>query len=153
MHPEAKSVGPDGLPCGRQTVGILRRRPVTTLYVTHVGKESNRLEEVEAGVVHDPEEIYTEYADPSHGPWMTLILPVLKHIPARRLHEQTGVSLSQVKAIRNGHAVPRPKAREALIRLACEFAEAALRKSGENLSSAGLAACAAYLEVVRRGGR
>jgi hypothetical protein len=59
-HPEAKSVGREGLPCSRQTVGILRRRPVTTLYVAHVGEESNRLEEVEAGVVHDPEEIYTE---------------------------------------------------------------------------------------------
>jgi hypothetical protein len=30
-------------------------------FITHVGKELNRLEEVEAGLVHDPDEVYTEY--------------------------------------------------------------------------------------------
>jgi hypothetical protein len=30
---------------------------VTKLYLTHVGKESNRREEVDAGLIHDPEEV------------------------------------------------------------------------------------------------
>ena len=38
------------------------RRPVAVSWVVQVGKESNRLEEVEAGLIHDPEEIYTEYS-------------------------------------------------------------------------------------------
>ena len=63
------------------------------------GKEPNRLEEVNAGLVHDPEEVYTAYEDPSHGPWQTLVRPVLKQIPVRRLQGETGMSPSQLKAI------------------------------------------------------
>ncbi len=80
------------------------------------GKESNRLEEVNAGLVHDPEEVYTAYEDPSHGPWQTLVRPVLKQIPVRRLQGETGMSPSQLKAIRNGHALPHFTHREAHIR-------------------------------------
>lgn len=61
-HPEAKSSGLDGRTCTRQTVGLLGRRVVRSIpeLTAHVGKESNRLEEVEAGVEHDPDEIWTE---------------------------------------------------------------------------------------------
>jgi hypothetical protein len=38
-HPEAKSLGPDGLPCDRATVGLLQRRPVTVGTITLIGKE------------------------------------------------------------------------------------------------------------------
>jgi hypothetical protein len=78
QHPESKSLAPDGTLCTGSTVGQLRCRPVTALYVTHGGKESNRLEEVEAGLVHDPEEVYTEHHDPAHDAWATLVVPVLK---------------------------------------------------------------------------
>jgi transposase len=67
-HPEAKSLSPDGGLCRRTTVGLLRRRTVTMLSLTHVGKESNLLEEVEAGLVHDPDEVYTEYVDVRRDP-------------------------------------------------------------------------------------
>jgi hypothetical protein len=59
-HPEAKSLGPGREVCGRQTMGLLQRRPVTRGSLTYWGKESNKLKEVEAGLVHDPEEVDTE---------------------------------------------------------------------------------------------
>jgi len=46
VHEEAKSVGPDGQPCGKKTRGLLGRRSVAMLNGgKHIGKESNRLEE------------------------------------------------------------------------------------------------------------
>ncbi len=55
--------------------------PVTATHITYIGKESNKLEDVEAGVVHDPDEVLTEYADSRHDPFRTLALPVLQHRP------------------------------------------------------------------------
>ncbi len=113
-HPEAKSAGPDGQPCTRQTVGLLQRRRVRTVpeLLAYVGKESNRLEEVEAGLEHDPDEVYTEYTDATRDPWRSLVLPVLKHIPAKRLVEETGLAMSTIKAARNGHTNPHGRNRQ-----------------------------------------
>jgi hypothetical protein len=144
-HPEAKSLAPDGSMCSGTTVGLLRRRPVTASRITHGGKESNRLEEVEAGLVHDPEEVYTEYEDLEHGPWQTLVLPVLKRIPVRRLQEQTGMSPSQLKAIRNGHALPHHSNREALLRVAGAFAREQLDADRKHPPAGDIEVCAAYL--------
>lgn len=49
----------------------MRMRPEL---LTHVGKGSNRIEEVEAGLEHDPDKIYAEYADPKRDPSRTLVL-------------------------------------------------------------------------------
>ena len=64
-HPEAKSLGPDGKPCGRTTVGLLRRRPVNVGKIVLIGKESNRLEERSRGelTVDDLDERITTYDD------------------------------------------------------------------------------------------
>jgi hypothetical protein len=59
--------------------------------------------------------------------------------------EQSGMSPSQLKAIRNGHALPREQHREALIRAATEFARAQLRAAGRAAPAGDLEACAAYL--------
>ncbi len=56
---------------------------------THVGKESNKFEEVEAGIEHNPDEVWTAYADPGRDPWETLVLPVLKQLPIDRLVDAT----------------------------------------------------------------
>jgi hypothetical protein len=77
-HPEAKSAGAHGRACGRQTVGLLARRVVQETYVAHVGKEANKLEEVEAGLEQDPESIYTEYHRPDRDEWAAVILPALR---------------------------------------------------------------------------
>jgi len=64
VHPEAKSLGPDGLPCGKHTVGLLQRRPVRLGELVHIGKESNRLEEVKQGLVHDWDEVQLVFREP-----------------------------------------------------------------------------------------
>jgi hypothetical protein len=46
--------------------------------VKFIGKESNALEDVEAGLVHTQESVYTEYCDPKRDEWVTKIQPALK---------------------------------------------------------------------------
>ena len=121
VHPEAKSAGPDGRPCGKRTVGLLRGLPVSSAYVVHVGKESNKLEAVEAGVEHDTDEIWTEYADPKRDPWITTALPMLKQMKAKDLAEMTGTSIQSLKAIRNGSQLPRRALRLSLMQFAKEL--------------------------------
>jgi len=120
----------------------VRTRPELLSYV---GKESNRLEEVEAGLGHDPDEVYTQYPDAQCDPWRKLVLPVLKHIPAKRLAEETGLAMSTIKAARNGHTVPRDRNRETLAQTATKYAREQLRERGVESPPDDLAACAEYL--------
>jgi hypothetical protein len=144
-HPESNSLAPDGSLCRGSTVGLLRRRPVAALCLKHVGKESNRLEDVEAGLAHDADEVYTEYADPAHDPWRMIVVPVLKFIPLPKLQEATGMSRTQLKALRNEHAMPRPQNREVLVRIAASFAREQLRRAGKRQPRGDLEACAVWL--------
>ena len=64
FHLGAKSADEKGKPSGKPTVGLLRRRHVRVERIVYIGRESNRLEEIEAGVIHSPESVYTEYPDP-----------------------------------------------------------------------------------------
>ena len=73
---------------------------------TNVGKDPNKIEEVEAGREYDPDEVYAEYPDPRHDTWRAPVLPMMKRIPPRQLAEETGLEASTVKAARNGHRVP-----------------------------------------------
>jgi hypothetical protein len=61
FHPEAKSLGPDGLPCHERTMGLLHRRPVMATEITVIGKEANELEQVESGVVDEFEDVQAIY--------------------------------------------------------------------------------------------
>jgi hypothetical protein len=63
-HPEAKCADAGGAMCKKQTVGLLGRRHVAIDSVTYIGKESNKLEEVEEQSRLDPGDVYTEYHDP-----------------------------------------------------------------------------------------
>jgi hypothetical protein len=78
FHVGGKSADAKGKPSGKQTFGLLRRRHVRVERIIYIGKESNRLEEIEAGVIHSPETVYTEYPDPRRDEWQTKIFPVLK---------------------------------------------------------------------------
>jgi hypothetical protein len=42
QHPEAKSLAPDGTPCGAETKGLLRRAYVLAGEIRYVGKETDR---------------------------------------------------------------------------------------------------------------
>jgi hypothetical protein len=67
-HPEAKFADTEGRACGKQTVGLLQRRHVKIGEVTNIGKESNSLKEVEAGVEHDEADIYNRISRPASEP-------------------------------------------------------------------------------------
>ena len=67
-----------GKPSGKKTLGLLRRRHIRVERIIYIGKESNRLEEIEAGIIHSPESVFTEYLDPRRDEWQTKILPVLE---------------------------------------------------------------------------
>jgi hypothetical protein len=87
-HPEPKSAGADGQPCTRSTRGLLARGHVYGASIYYVGKESNFLEDVESGFLHDPEEVQQKYLDPREDGWARYVVPVLKLIPRAELHAE-----------------------------------------------------------------
>ena len=117
-HPESKSVGPDGRPCGRGTVGLLGRRPVTVGTITLIGKESNRLEERSTGqlTINDHDELVTTYDD--HDEWYRLVLPRLRNVELAKLAAETGMSNRRVREVLNERAFPHRQHREAFVRIA-----------------------------------
>jgi hypothetical protein len=93
-----------GEPCGKQTVGLPQRRHVRIDRLIPIGKESNNLEEVEAGLVHSAENAHTVYPDPRRDEWQTKILPGLKKIPLPLLVKLSGMSRSALIEIRAGRS-------------------------------------------------
>jgi hypothetical protein len=77
-HREAKCADARGNVCDKQTVGLLQRRHVRIDQIKYIGKESNNLEEVEAGLEHSQQNVYTEYPDPKRDEWETKIRPALQ---------------------------------------------------------------------------
>lgn len=130
-HPEAKSLGPDGEVCDRKTKGILKRRQIEVMDFAYVGKESNRLEEVQTGLVHDEDEILNEYRDPRNDPFKNLVLPVIKKMPVKRLMDESGLSRREISYIRAGKKSPRD--RKKFVQIAATYAR-------ENLNSVGIEA-------------
>ena len=80
FHPEAKCADADGQPCSKQTVGLLQRRHVRISIITPIGKESNSLEEVQAGLIDDEQSVYTVYDDPRRNHWQHKVLPAVKQL-------------------------------------------------------------------------
>mgnify|MGYP006281429247 CR=1 FL=1 len=115
VHPEPKSAGPYGRPCGRETVGLLRRRYLQVVAVELIGKESNRMEDVQNGLVHDWDEVVESYGLLGTSWWDREILPRLKGLKASELAEVAGVSVRHIKAIRNGGSEGSPSLRRKLV--------------------------------------
>jgi len=138
-HPEAKSAGGDGLPCSRQTVGLLQRRHLRIGYVVHVGKEANKLEQVEAGIVSDQEEVYTIYDDP----WEDVRF-ALERMPVKELARQTGLSPRGLYKLRYGLDRPRDEHRATLQAVAAEWA----RGQAETLNTGFVVTSATDREVL-----
>jgi hypothetical protein len=113
-HPESKCADANGNPCEKQTVGLLQRRHIRVDYVRYIGKESNHLEEVDAGLIHSQEGAYTEYVDKSRDEWQTKILPVLKRLPLAKLVSESGLSRRALVDIRAGRSRPHSNNQERL---------------------------------------
>ena len=121
FHPETKCADANGNPCSKQTVGLLFRRHVRIGYIVCIGKESNRLEDVEAGLIHAENSVYTEYPDPERDEWETKIRPALKRMPLTLLAAESGLSRRMLIYARTGRRRPYRKHRELLARIAREF--------------------------------
>ena len=143
-HREHKSLAPDGQPCAQATVGLLQRRPVEALQVVYVGKESNRLEEVQHGLIEDEDEVMNEYPDPSNDPFVRFVVPVLRTMALSPLVKESGLNLSTIKRIRAGKQWPHARNRRALTELAVRHARAILASNGRDVpieDSAVLCSC------------
>ncbi|MGB7017365.1 MAG: hypothetical protein WBD69_15570, partial [Candidatus Cybelea sp.] len=126
FHEEAKCADASGAPCGKQTVGLLQRRHVTIESMTPIGKESNKLEEVEEGAVPDAGDVYTEYPDPRRGEWARTILPKLRSISLSELEAASHLDRRTLQRIRAGQ---RPHPKNAIILTAIALAGTEARRS------------------------
>jgi hypothetical protein len=124
FHPESKCADSNGSPCGRQTIGLLRRRHIRIDFMKYIGKEANSLEDVESGVVHSEGDVYTEYADSRRDEWMQKMVPALKRIRLYVLVEKCTGRLSRRELIELRAGRSRPHRRNQ------EFLETILRKLG-----------------------
>ena len=114
FHPESKCADASGNPCDKQTVGLLQRRYIQAEQIKYIGKESNSLEEVEAGTVQTPENVYTEYPDRRRDEWQTKILPALQKASLKLLGEKSGMSQTALSNARAGRSTPHQNNRELL---------------------------------------
>lgn len=123
LHPEIKSAAPDGTQANQRTVGLLGRLHVHELERVHIGKESNRLEDVDAGDVHDLDEVLTTFDGPGTDTFTLWVLPTLRRMSANAIAEHSGVSVSYAHRIKSGRAaIPKSTvSRKRLARAAADF--------------------------------
>jgi hypothetical protein len=145
FHPEFKSDGPGGEACDRRTRGLLRRTSIEATGVVYIGKESNKLEETEDGLIHDLDEVLNEYHDARGDVFTTLVLPVLRTMPLRVIVAESGLNPSTAKRIRAGGQRPHPRNLATLSQVAARYARAELARSGRSASPHDAAAMYVYL--------
>jgi hypothetical protein len=114
FHPESKCADAAENPCEKQTVGLLRRRHICIDRIQYIGKESNQLEAVDAGLIHSDKNIYTEYVNKNRDEWQMKILPALKRLPLLLLISESGLSRRALLDIRAGRSRPHPVNQERL---------------------------------------
>ena len=115
FHPESKCADATGNCASKQTRGLLQRRHVRIDYIKYIGKESNSFEEVEPGLIHSAENVYTEYEDERRDEWETKIRPALKEISLAALVKETRLSRRMLIDARTGRRRPHLK-NQALIK-------------------------------------
>jgi hypothetical protein len=108
FHPESKCADAEDKPCGKQTVGLLQRRHIRVDQIKYIGKESNSLEEVESGLIHSEQNVYTEYPDQRRDTWETHTKPELQRFPLTVLVRATAGQFSRRTLIdwRSGRSRP-----------------------------------------------
>jgi hypothetical protein len=123
-HPEPKSLGPDGLPCHRRTIGLLRRRPITVATIHNIGRETNMLEDA----YHHGQPMQITDLTPQDPLW-TLTLQTLALHSDRDTAAAAHVSHHTLTRARQGHPI-RQDARQRLTDHASRTALQALRAAG-----------------------
>jgi len=122
FHPEAKCADAEGNPCNKQTIGLLQRRHVKIGRIRPIGKESNSLEDVDSGLVHSEQNVYTEYPNEQHE-WEIELRPALKKAPLIRLVEKCSPRLSRRMLIdaRAGRSMPHKRNQDFLRSILRDF--------------------------------
>jgi hypothetical protein len=148
VHPEPKSLGPDGHPCTRRSPpGLLSRRPVTLLTLSLIGKESNRLEETIVGLIGSLDETLATYTSPSENTWTTLVLPALGDIPTRQLAALTELDDRTIQRIKKRATnTPHDRNRALLTLMTAQLASEQLEAWGIAPPSEPLEQIATYLD-------
>jgi hypothetical protein len=152
LHPEAKSLRPDGLPCDelhKDCAGLLQRRPalVPPGAIDHIGKEMDALDDVLAGIAHNEDDIVTRYRDPRNVPFDRLRV-LLRCISLRELVARTGLSGRTIERARRGTATPHAVNQERLRRAVLHIADEGGVFSFEAIESLNPAAIAAEIRAV-----
>ena len=81
------------------TIGLLQRRHVLMDLIKYIGKASNSLEDVESGLIHSAQNVYTEYPDTKRDEWQTKTLPALKIVPLTILEKMSGLSRRMITKV------------------------------------------------------
>ncbi len=137
LHPEPKSADRHGHPCDEQTVGLLHRRRVYVGDIVYIGKESNRVEDVQSGLVHDLADVLEVHVDPRRDLWHAVVQPLVRVLPRKPLAVSAGLSVRQIQRLRQGKSRP---SQAVLARLALAAHEAAERIVQDGTPKAALAA-------------
>jgi hypothetical protein len=114
--------------CGREAmreancrfVAASQRRHIQIELIKYIGKESNSLEDVESGLVHAEESVYTEYPDPLRDEWQTKIVSALQKFRGTKtrislLEKLTGLSHRTLIDARTGRRRPHPRNQELIV--------------------------------------
>jgi hypothetical protein len=148
-QPEPKSNGSDGKPCRRDTVGLLRRRPLAMSMLSLIGKESNKLEERAAGLVGCLDDVLATY-DRGRDAWVELVCPVIADLPTAVLVERSGLDARTIQRIRVGKTTPHPRNQAALALIASDLVGERLEEAGIARPAEPLARLALYLDCRER---
>jgi hypothetical protein len=111
-HPEAKSLAHDGTPCRADTIGLLRRTPVTADELCRIGKETDRRWEqgedisliMPALIEYSPNETQQLVSD-------LLLARELRGRSIREIARESAVSPTTIKAARRGERIRKSTAR------------------------------------------
>jgi hypothetical protein len=119
-HPESKCADAQGNACEKPTTGLLQRRHVYIDLIRYIGKESNLLEDVEAGMIHSAHGVYTEYTDPRRDEWTVKILSALKQMGSAEVQAISGMSRSALFEMLAGRSRPHPRNQKKLAEIVRE---------------------------------
>ncbi len=91
---------------GREQVPVVaERRPATGGPQSYIGKETNRLEEREAGLVSRFDTVMT-ITDPCDDPWRIIIIPTLRMVPAKTIAQRSKLDRTTIKRLLSGDTDP-----------------------------------------------
>lgn len=148
VHPEPKSLDPDGHPCTRRSPpGLLARRPVTLLTLSLIGKESNRLDETIAGLIGSLDDTLATYNSPNENTWTLLVLPALADFPTRQLAALTELDDRTIQRIKKrATSTPHGRNRALLTLITAQLASQQLESWDIAAPPGPLEQIATYLE-------